>query len=182
MIIEIPNALGTDKVNEIKEAVYPFISKIAYDTAQYRDGKTVCISFIPELAHIDQYLNNFFTTLYRTVIKQRYYPQFPSADSGYEYHIYGPGEICNYHADGEVSGKDSNVKLRYASVVLHLNTVKNGGELIFPNQNKKVKTEAGKVVIFPPYGMFGHYTTPSEESREVIVTWFIYEGIKVART
>ena len=178
MIIEIPNALSTDKVNEIKEAVYPFIPKVTHNAAQYRDGKTVCISFIPELTHIDQYLHNFFITLHNTVVKQRYYPQFPSADSGYEYHVYGPGEICNYHADGELSGKSPDAKIRYASVVLHLNTIEEGGELVFPSQNKKIKTEAGKIVIFPPYGSFGHYTTPAKEPREVIVTWFVYEKLR----
>jgi hypothetical protein len=71
--------------------------------------------------------------------------------------------------------------LRYASVTLHLNTVHEGGELVFPAQNKKVKTEEGKIVIFPPYGMFGHYTTPSEEPREVVVTWFIYANMVVRR-
>ena len=101
-----------------------------------------------------------------------------SADSGYEYHIYDSQEICNYHGDGEFDHNGSEIRIRYASVTLHLNTIKEGGELIFPNQNKKVKTEAGKIVIFPPYNMFGHYTTPSEEPREIIVTWFLYRGIK----
>jgi hypothetical protein len=83
--------------------------------------------------------------------------------------------VCHTHSDGEaVSGL-----LRYASVVMHLNTIEEGGELVFPNQNKSVKTEEGKVVIFPPYGMFEHYSTPADVAREVIVTWFVYNNVRV---
>jgi hypothetical protein len=54
-----------------------------------------------------------------------------------------------------------------------------GGELIFPAQNKAIKTEKGKIVVFPPYATHGHYTTPSPEVREVVVTWFVYSDIIV---
>jgi hypothetical protein len=69
--------------------------------------------------------------------------------------------------------------LRYASVVLHLNSIEVGGDLVFSNQNKTIKTEAGKVVIFPPYGMFEHYSTSADVPREVIVTWFVYNNVRV---
>lgn len=186
MIIEIPNAVGDAELKDIKEAVKPYIDS-ALPSTYNRDGKTVGISRIPELEHIDNYLHQLFARVQAEVIVHRYKPPFSSADSGYEYHLYRPGEICHYHADGEfsksfVDPQPKDMFLRYASVTLHLNTVKEGGELVFPAQNKKVKTEAGKIVVFPPYGMFGHYTTPSEEPREVIVTWFVYEGIKTVRT
>ena len=44
---------------------------------------------------------------------------------------------------------------------------------------KSRKTVKGKVVIFPPYGMYGHYVTPSSTPREVIVSWFVYQGITI---
>jgi predicted 2-oxoglutarate/Fe(II)-dependent dioxygenase YbiX len=182
MIIEIPNAIGAEDVRRIRGSVQPFLSQTS-TTAYNRDGKTVVISKTPELGGIDKYLNDLFSEVQRSVLQQRYKPVLPSGDSGYEYHLYRPGDICHPHADGELSDPtEPETTIRYASVTLHLNTVKEGGELVFPAQNKKVKTEAGKIVVFPPYGMFGHYTTPSEEPREVIVTWFIYQGIKVVRT
>ena len=180
MIIEIPNAVENSKVNEIREAVRPFVDQAPPSTYN-RDGKSVAISTVPELAHIDNYLHKLFARVQAEVVSHRYKPAFPSADSGYEYHLYRPGEICHHHADGEVNTVAEEMFLRYASVTFHLNTVKEGGELVFPTQNKKVKTETGKIVVFPPYGMFGHYTTPSEEPREVIVTWFVYQGIKAVR-
>lgn len=182
MIIEIPNAIGIKDVERIKSSVQPFLPQ-APTTTYNRDGKTVAISKTPELIEVDKYLNNLFSEVQRSVLQQRYKPVFPSGDSGYEYHLYRPGEICHLHADDEFSySNEPETTIRYASVVLHLNTVTEGGELVFPAQNKKVNTEAGKIVIFPPYGMFGHYTTPSQEPREVIVTWFTYIGIKAVRT
>jgi hypothetical protein len=95
-------------------------------------------------------------------------------------HIYNPNDICRYHVDGELHDiTKQQTLLRYASVVIHLNTVTEGGELVFPNQNKSIKTEEGKLVVFPPYGMYGHYTTPSNQVREVIVSWFVYDGLTV---
>ena len=183
MVIELPNYVDSETIRTVKESVAPFLlSDKSY--GYNRDGITVNISNIPELKEVDNKLANIFDNVQKNILANRYKPQFNSGDSGYEYHLYGPNEICHVHADGEfsISAATSNTGLlRYASVVLHLNTVKNGGELVFPAQNQKVKTEAGKIVIFPPYGMFQHYTTPSEEPREVIVTWFVYQGITVHR-
>jgi len=174
MIIELPDWADKTTTAKIREAVAPY--KRGFEPyGTYRDGETVNISRTPDLAEIDQLLHDVFTTAQRDVLTRRYKPPFPSADSGYEYHCYNPGDVCHLHGDGETC----NGFLRYASVVLHLNTVSEGGELVFPAQNKSVKTEEGKVVIFPPYGMFGHYTTPSPEPREVIVTWFVYNNVRV---
>ena len=107
------------------------------------------------------------------LVQRRFKPQFDSADSGYEYHRYNAGEQCLHHADGEVI----NGLLRYASVIIHLST--NDGETIFPQQNKKIKTEEGKVVVFPPYGGFGHYVSPSTTARDVLVSWFVYAGVSI---
>jgi hypothetical protein len=160
--------------------VTPFLSHSEQNTYN-RDGKTVNITKTPNLAEIDNFLLQLFGRVQENVIQQRYRPSNPSADSGYEYHLYSPNEVCHFHADYEFTEDTEQSFLRYASVTLHLNTVHNGGELVFPAQNKQIKTEEGKIVIFPPYGMFGHYTTPSEEPREVIVTWFIYKNLILRR-
>jgi predicted 2-oxoglutarate/Fe(II)-dependent dioxygenase YbiX len=184
LILEFPNYLDSETTKQIREAIKPFVSS-KKETVYNRDGNTVNITGVPELKDLDNKLYEIFTKVQKTIIQNRYKPLLSSADSGYEYHLYNPNDICHYHSDGEIGGfKDTNNKtlLRYASVILHLNTVYDGGELIFPEQNKSIKTEEGKLVIFPPYGMYGHYTTPSNEPREVIVTWFVYDGINVVKT
>jgi hypothetical protein len=179
MILEFPNYISADITKKIRDSVKPFIDT-SKPTMYNRDGYTVGISKTLELKDLDNELHDIFSKIQENIVKQRYSPIFNSGDSGYEYHLYNPNNICHYHADGEFSDEISNkTLLRYASVVLHLNTVHEGGELIFPEQNKSIKTEEGKLVIFPPYGMYGHYTTPSNEPREVIVTWFVYNGITV---
>ena len=177
MILEFPKYLDSETVKEIRDAVRPFISN-KKEATYNRDGNTIDITQTPELKNLDTKLAKIFIKIQKDIIQNRYKPERVSADSGYEYHKYSPNDICHYHMDGEVH----ETLLRYASVILHLNTVHEGGELVFPSQNKSIKTEEGKLVIFPPYGMFGHYTTPSNETREVIVTWFVYDGIKVVDT
>jgi predicted 2-oxoglutarate/Fe(II)-dependent dioxygenase YbiX len=181
MIIEVPAYVDCETIKTIRESVAPFLTPNKSHMYN-REGTTVSISKIPELKKVDSKLANIFTDVQKNILAERYKPFFNSGDSGYEYHLYSPNDICHIHSDGEFDANPniSNTGLlRYASVVLHLNTVKNGGELVFPTQNQKIKTEAGKIVIFPPYRMFEHYTTPSEEQREVIVTWFVYQGITV---
>lgn len=179
MILEFPKYISADVVKRIRESVKPFINPTE-PTRYNRDGHTVLISETPELKELDKELHAIFTKIQTDIVGQRYSPIYNSADEGYEYHIYNPNDICRYHSDGELQDvTKQQTSLRYASIVLHLNTVTEGGELVFPNQNKSIKTEEGKLVIFPPYGMFGHYTTPSNQVREVLVSWFVYDGLTV---
>jgi hypothetical protein len=179
MILEFPNYLDLETTKEIRESVKPFISN-KKETTYNRDGNTVNITDIPELKNLDDKLHKIFMKIQSDVLQHRYKPLYESADSGYEYHKYNPNEVCHYHSDGEFTNpKENKTLLRYASVILHLNTVHEGGELIFPGQNKSIKTEEGKLIIFPPYGLYSHYTTPSNETREIIVTWFVYNNINV---
>jgi hypothetical protein len=184
MIIEIPRAITSKQCSFIKEAVTPFLLHSEQNTYN-RDGKTVNITHIPDLHEVDKFLSKLFARVQENVVKQRFRPppECTSGDSGYEYHLYGTNEVCHYHSDGELAdSKASKTLLRYASVILHLNTVHEGGELVFPEQNKSIKTEEGKLVIFPPYGIYGHYTTPSNETREILVTWFVYDSINIINT
>jgi hypothetical protein len=177
MILELSNYIDLETVEEIKNNVRPFLTKNKHH-AYNRDGYTLNITKTKELTELDAKIAGILRNLQQNVIRQRYKPRNSSGSSDFEYHLYEPGDICRCHTDGEFNfGENRNSLVRYASVVLHLNTVKEGGELVFPNQNKSIKTESGKVVVFPPYGMYEHYTTPSTESREVIVTWFVYNDI-----
>ena len=174
MIIELPNYIDLDLVEEIKTLARPHINR-NNNHRIYRDGCTVEISNNIELKDLDNKIHTLCDNLQKNVIAPRYSPMYESADTGYQYHLYDVGDIAQPHVDGEV---DESF-LRYASVVMCLNTPKDGGELVFPKQNKVIKSEAGKVIVFPPYGTYTHYTTASTDTREVIVTWFVYRNIVV---
>ncbi len=184
MIIELPNFVSNDVCKSLKKRIA--LQKDSDQAAMNmynRDGLTINVSGNEKLKDVDAELLVIFNEVQERIVQQRYKPSCPSADSGYEYHKYGPGMICHHHIDGEFSQaeKDGSL-LRYASVILHLNTVDEGGELIFPSHDKKIKTEEGKIVVFPPAGSYGHYTSPSKKEREVIVTWFVYSGIVIKET
>jgi len=181
VIIELPEYVDKKTTQKIRELASSYLhNNGVYKYGTYRDGKSVFITQLsdksPELKELDDILHGIYDGLQGNIVSRRFRPQnFGSADSGYEYHRYEPGEIAHPHGDGEcVHGL-----LRYASVVLHLNTIEDGGELVFPKQGKSVKTEEGKIVVFPPYGMYEHYTTHANVAREVIVTWFVYDKIRV---
>ena len=180
MILEFPNHVSDKDIDTILSAVHPHVEN-GQTHVYNRDGKTVNITKTEELKEVDKLLQDIFADVHKSLISQRYRPIRGSADQDYEYHRYDKEQICHYHADGEFAGdvNEAGCLLRYASVILHLNTVKEGGELIFPAQNKAIKTEKGKIVVFPPYATYGHYTTPSPEVREVVVTWFVYSDIIV---
>lgn len=185
MIIEIPGYINRDFCEEIRESVRPYMVNAPRKPSN-RDGITVNISFLESLKTLDTKLSEIFRRLQNDVLLQRFKPAHGSADTGYEYHQYRPGDVCHYHADTEFSHAESadpnwQSTIRYASVVLNLNDVPEGGELVFPAQNRTIKSEAGKVTVFSPYGTHGHYTTPSIQHREVVVTWFVYSGLRVVK-
>jgi hypothetical protein len=184
MILEIHDFINDEQLSFIKDCLNPYLDSnyMKLKDNSYRDGKTIAVSSINELSELDKFLHEkvFGSDYLLSYINKRYKPFYPSIDTGYEFHRYPPNNICHVHGDGEFSKIDSNVGIvRFASLVLHLNTPSNGGDLIFPELNKTVKTEAKKMVIFPPYNFAQHYTTPSLENRDVIVTWFAYDKIKV---
>jgi len=176
MILEIPNFATAEQVAIIRNGVHPFLPKVETPTYN-RDGRSVFISKTPALQTIDVLVATLMDKLQAEVVKHRYKPMFNSGDSGYEYHLYAPGQMCHYHTDGEVA----QGVLRYATVILFL-TDNEGGELVFPAQNKEVKPEAGKMVVFPPNGTHGHYSKPSTTNREIVMTWFTYVGVQVTET
>ena len=184
MIIELPDYIDENTIISINEQIRPHLPQ-SKKNSYNREGRTINISEEEKLKDLDVQLHDIFSKIQTNVIASRYKPAFSSGDTGYEYHLYDPQDICHVHGDGEATfdkETSNSTLLRYASIILHLNTVHEGGELVFPTQNKKIKTELGKVVIFPPYNMYQHYTTPSNEPREVIVSWFVYQGITIHRS
>ena len=189
MIYELSNFVSEEQLIFINSQLSNHCANLKHLNLKqnsYRDGESLNISLTPELKELDNFLFNIFSSeKLINFISRRYYPQFETGDTGYEFHRYYPGDVCHVHADGEAifSSKNSQEEtfLRFASVVLHLNTPSSGGEIVFPTLNKTIKTEAGKIVIFPSYGFAQHYTNLSLDNRDVIVTWFVYRDLLVRK-
>ena len=187
LILEFPNAVPADGVEFLRECMRENmdLNSGGYDN---REGKTIFITLnagkSESLRKADEYLAKVFDEL-SSKVDDIYHPLRQPGDSGYEYHLYEPGDVCRQHADGEfvLSGSvndDSvfrtNSLIRYATAVLYL-TTHDDGELVFPECGVSVKPEAGKAVVFPPTGAYRHYSNAAAADREIVMTWFVYSDV-----
>lgn len=84
-------------------------------------------------------------------------------------------DATKIHCDGIVHNPsdpcfENNV--RVFSTIIALNSDYEGGELCFPNQDVKIKLEAGDAIVFPPYRTHLHYTNALNGTfRYTINTW-----------
>ena len=103
------------------------------------------------------------------------------SDSGYQYRrIEGATTL---HTDNILSNaKDwsndfiDSHSIRVASLIIALNDDYEGGELIFPEQDIKIKLKKGQAVIFPPFWTHPHGTKKlyNNTVRYTINTWLYH--------
>ena len=58
---------------------------------------------------------------------------------------------------------------RILAGIIYLNKLNKGGSIVFPQYNKKIKPDAGKLVMFPSNFTHLHYTEPSDTDRYCVV-------------
>ena len=63
---------------------------------------------------------------------------------------------------------------RHLTFVMFLNSVAEGGELEFVNQDLRITPEEGKAVIFPSGWTHSHRTYPPSETRYVLQFWWSF--------
>lgn len=186
MIYELNDYVSKDDLVYINKTINKHIKEnensFARKDNSYRHGKTILITGESELQELDKKIKDIISSL-MGFVERNYRPEYGVGDSGYEFHRYFPGDVCKTHQDNTMPFIKRNGKslIRFLSVVIHLNTPQEGGDIVFPDQGKVVKTEAGKVVLFPPYGFVPHYVTKSLENRDVIVTWLVYNGVTAVK-
>jgi hypothetical protein len=83
--------------------------------------------------------------------------------------IYGPTRL---HMD--YTYHESPPDLRCLSAIVALNSNYEGGELIFPVQNRTIKLKKGQLIAFPPYWTHPHYTNDLKNNtfRYTATIWF----------
>lgn len=179
LFIEVYDCLNESEIESIRSEMRlhkDYNNQYQNNEYQNREGYTV--SEFSEETH--NLIMDRIKKVAHNVVNPLYSPQTESADQGIEYHRYPPGSICREHADRELFFFGNQSLLRYATIVLHLSDNPDS-DLVFPYFNKRIKTEAGKMVIFPPYGPYRHFTTESKTDREVIVTWLVHGNTVVIR-
>ena len=83
---------------------------------------------------------------------------------GYNVLRYKPGEA--YHGLHSDAGWPLLVN-RHLTFSMFLNTVPDGGELEFPEQELKINPVEGRAVIFPAAWMYAHRSLPATTDRYV---------------
>jgi len=102
------------------------------------------------------------------------YPFFkgPFKDNGYAIQRTDPGEFYHWHIDGG----SHEFAMRQLVAVWYLNDVTGpGGETEFSYQQIKVKPEAGKLCLFPPFWTHEHRgATLQQGVKFIATTWVVF--------
>ena len=116
-----------------------------------------------------------FRSLGQAIIEFReMYPFFKGAfkDNGYAIQRTNTGEYYHWHIDGG----SHEFADRQLVAVWYLNDVEGpGGETEFSYQQVKVKPEAGKLVLFPPFWTHEHRGVTLEKGvKYIATTWVVF--------
>jgi hypothetical protein len=102
------------------------------------------------------------------------YPFFkgPFKDSGYAIQRTNPGEYYHWHIDGG----SHEFSQRQLVAVWYLNDVDGpGGETEFSYQDVRIRPEAGKLLLFPPFWTHEHRGVTLEQGvKYIATTWAVF--------
>jgi len=146
---------------------------VGTDSGYEREGITHRIR--PGFSELDGFIfENLIFRLFKILPNYIFYKKIIDSlggkikDSGYDFHRYEDGDCCPPHDDGLVI--DNHLTL--VALSLGLNTPRCGGEIFFEDQDIKIKTEKGKLVLWPTYPQYVHSILPTKGChRDVIITW-----------
>ena len=130
------------------------------------------VSGKPHWADIDREL---FRSLGQAIREFREtYPFFkgPFKDSGYAIQRTNPGEYYHWHIDGG----SHEFSQRQLVAVWYLNNVEGpGGETEFSYQDVRIRPEAGKLLLFPPFWTHEHRGVTLEHGvKYIATTWAVF--------
>jgi len=130
------------------------------------------VSGKPHWKDVDQAL---FRSLGQAILEFRQtYPYFkgPFKDMGYAIQRYHPGEHYHWHIDGG----SHEFSQRQLVALWYLNDVPGpGGETEFLFQNIRVRPEAGKLALFPPFWTHEHRAVTLQKGvKYIATTWVVF--------
>ena len=181
MFLEVHNCFSNEECDEISSRCGALIQKNKMNYELNREGNTVQFPEHPKIRDLWELISKRLMHYYFNKVMLVYnLGSIPVADSGIAFHRYKPGDKLYNHADEIFSRNSEKINPRLLSVVVCL-TDNEDSELVFPRQNKKIKTEKGKLICFLPNNCFEHYmNNNSNKDRDVLVTWVEDKSIECA--
>ena len=90
-------------------------------------------------------------------------------DHGYQLQRTKTGEFYKWHCDGSAKVFTNRIIV----AIWYLNDIEEGGETQFLYQDVKIKPEAGKLLLFPPYWTHTHQGAPVLAGTKYIATTWL---------
>jgi len=179
-IFEKPGALPVDVCNEMirrfeahtEEQYEGRIGQTAYKDRSIKKSTDLVVSGKAHWKDIDRAL---FQSLGRAMLELREaFPYFkgPFKDVGYAIQRTNPGEYYHWHIDGG----SHEFSQRQLVAVWYLNDVAGpGGETEFAFQDVRVRPQAGKLLLFPPFWTHEHRGATLEKGvKYIATTWVVF--------
>jgi hypothetical protein len=148
------------------------IGQQAIQEAEIKRSTDLVVSNKPNWKDIDKLL---FSSLDRSLREfNQLYPFFKGAfkDMGYAVQRTSSGEFYEWHIDGG----SHEFAQRQLVAIWYLNDVPGpGGATEFRHQDIKIKPEAGKLILFPPFWTHEHRgQTLQAGSKYIATTWVVF--------
>lgn len=107
----------------------------------------------------------------KTILEYKYYILVEGYQKIELRKIYGD---TKFHIDDVHQKKNDFSSVRQIACIICLNDDYDGGELVFPCQNRRIKLKKGQILLFPPYWTHPHYSEKLENGtfRYTLNTWF----------
>jgi len=179
-IFEKPNAIPLEICNNLIERFEAatdeqYLGRIGQTQTEERSIKKSTDLVVSGKEHWKDADRNFFYSLGVAMKEFREtFPYFkgPFKDMGYAIQRTQPGEHYHWHIDGG----SHEFSQRQLVAVWYLNDVPGpGGETEFLFQDVKVKPEAGKLILFPPFWTHEHRGVTLEQGvKYIATTWVVF--------
>tara|TARA_Y100000817_G_scaffold314685_1_gene314572 strand:+ start:603 stop:1304 length:702 start_codon:yes stop_codon:yes gene_type:complete len=170
---------GTTEVWEESQLADTEIDKTVRESSQlsFSPFTTPPYAHYPILKYAAKCLDSY---LKEHPIADKEFPPF-SVVENYNIIRYKQGEAyhkthVDYAPDASLGVLNSLTSRRHLTGVCFLTDIDEGGELVFPQQDIKLKSKAGMFVIFPSGWTHAHHTTPPvNETRYVFQNWWGFQ-------
>jgi hypothetical protein len=179
-VFEQGNSLPIDVCNEmvrrfeaqVDEQYEGRIGQTALKDSTIKQSTDLVISGKEHWKDIDHALFRSLSTAIREFREVFPYFKGPFKDSGYAMQRTATGEFYHWHIDGG----SHEFSQRQLVAVWYLNDVQGpGGETEFLFQGLKVRPEAGKLLLFPPFWTHEHRGTKLHQGvKYIATTWVVF--------